>query len=93
MPLSACRPRDLPGRAYVERVIGSIRRERLFHEAGLRRTLSWYFSCYHGTRPHFSLEKDSPDPRSVQPPELGRVVAISESGDYNGPQFLDHAIS
>jgi hypothetical protein len=40
---------------YV-RLIGSIRRECLdhiivFNEAGLRRTLSEYFSYYHGTRP------------------------------------------
>ena len=78
-------PRSPWQRAYVERVIGSIRRECLdhvivFNEAGLRRTLSSYFPYYHGTRPHLSLEKDSPDPRAVQPPELGRVEAVPQVG-------------
>jgi transposase InsO family protein len=72
-------------RAYVERLIGSIRRECLDHviifsEASLRRMLSLYFSYYHGTRPHLALEKDSPQPRPVQPPELGRVVAVAQVG-------------
>ena len=47
-------PRSPWQRAYVERVIGSIRRECLDHvivfgEASLRRTLSCYFSYYHHT--------------------------------------------
>jgi transposase InsO family protein len=50
-------PRSPWQRAYVERVIGSIRRECLDHvivfgEAPWRRTLSSYFSYYHQTRPH-----------------------------------------
>ena len=78
-------PRSPWQRAYVERLIGSIRRECLDHvivfsEASLRRILSVYFSYYHRTRPHLALDKDSPEPRSVQPPELGRVVAIPEVG-------------
>jgi putative transposase len=78
-------PRSPWQRAYVERLIGSIRRECLdhmivFHEAGLRRILSAYFSYYHRTRPHLALDKDSPESRNVQPPELGRVVAIAEVG-------------
>ena len=78
-------PRSPWQRAYVERVIGSIRRECLDHvivfgEGSLRRTLSSYFSYYHRTRPHFSLEKDAPEPRPVQPPELGRVLALREVG-------------
>ena len=72
-------------RAYVERVIGSIRRECLDHvivfgEASLRRTLSSYFSYYHQPRPHLSLEKDAPEPRSIQGPELGRVIAVPQVG-------------
>ena len=55
-------PRSPWQRAYVERVIGSIRRECLdhvivFNEAGLRRMLSMYFPYYHETRPHLSLER------------------------------------
>src|SRR5580692_6728255 len=78
-------PRSPWQRAYVERVIGSIRRECLDHmivfgEASLRRTLSSYFSYYHDTRPHLSLEKDAPEPRPIQPPELGRVVALPRVG-------------
>src|SRR5262249_22040310 len=51
-------------RAYVERVIGSIRRECLDHvivlnEESLRRTLRSYFSYYHRSRLHLSLERDS----------------------------------
>jgi putative transposase len=78
-------PRSPWQRAYVERVIGSIRRECLDHvivfgEASLRRILSCYFSYYHQTRPHLSLEKDSPGPRPIQHPKLGPVVAIRQVG-------------
>src|SRR5437667_11068082 len=70
-------------RAYVERVIGSIRRECLDHgivldEEGLRRVLASYFSYYHRSRLHLSLDKDSPDPRPVQ--SLGTCFAIPEFG-------------
>jgi putative transposase len=51
-------------RAYVERVIGSIRRECLDHiivlnEASLRRTITSYLVYYHGARTHLSLDKDA----------------------------------
>ena len=60
--------------AYVERVIGSIRRECLdyiviFNERHLRRVLSTYIDYYHRSRTHLSLDKDCPDPRPVMPPE------------------------
>ena len=56
---------------YVERVIGSIRRECLDHtiifgEAHLRRTLKSYARYYNRARTHLSLEKDSPVPRPVE---------------------------
>ena len=78
-------PRSPWQRAYVERLIGSIRRECLDHmivcnETSLRRILTAYFSYYHATRPHLSLEKDSPEPRKVHPPELGRVISIPQVG-------------
>jgi putative transposase len=78
-------PRSPWQRAYVERLIGSIRRECLdhvivLHEAGLRRMLSSYFAYYHHTRPHLSLDKDAPESRKVQPPELGKVVSIPQVG-------------
>ncbi len=69
--------------AYVERVIGSIRRECLdyiviFNERHLRRVLSWYVDYYHRSRTHLSLGKDCPDPRPVTPPRVGRVVAFPQ---------------
>jgi len=78
-------PRSPWQRAYVERVIGSIRRECLdhvivFNEASLRRTLNLYFAYYHSSRTHLSLEKDSPEPRSIQPPAMGPVVAVPQVG-------------
>jgi transposase InsO family protein len=76
-------PRSPWQRAYVERVIGSIRRECLdhvivFNEESLRRTLRLYLSYYHKSRLHLSLDKDSPDPRPVQP--VGELVAFVEVG-------------
>jgi putative transposase len=69
--------------AYVERMIGSIRRECLdylviFNERHLRRVLSSYADYYHRSRTHLSLDKDCPDPRPVMPPGIGRVVAIPQ---------------
>jgi hypothetical protein len=69
----------------IERVIGTIRRECLDHliilnEAALHRHLKMLQEYYHSTRTHLSLEKDTPDSRSVQPPESGRVVAVPQVG-------------
>ena len=74
-------PRSPWQNAYVERVIGSIRRECLdhiliFNERHLRRVLSSYVDYYQGTRTHLSLDKDSPDSRPIMPPKIGKVVAI-----------------
>jgi putative transposase len=76
-------PRSPWQRAYVERVIGSIRRECLDHvivlsEESLRRTLRSYFSYYHRSRLNLSLERDSPESRSVQ--SIGRIVAFPQVG-------------
>jgi putative transposase len=75
-------PRYLP-RAYVERVIGTIRRECLdhvivFNEASLRRILSSCLDSYHQTRTHLWLGKDAPQSRPVQRPGSGRIVAIRQ---------------
>ena len=79
-----CSPRSPWQRAYVERVIGSIRRECLdqlvFHVSSLRRILRSYLDYYHRSRTHLSLKKDSPEPRSVQPEQMGRVVALPQVG-------------
>jgi hypothetical protein len=78
-------PRSPWQNAYVERVIGSIRRECLdhlviFNQRHLRRVLSSYFEYYHGSRTHLSLIKDSPDPRPIEPPDRGRVIACPRVG-------------
>jgi hypothetical protein len=70
---------------YVEHLAGSIRRECLDHvivsnQMGLRRILKLYFKYHERARTHLSLEKDAPIPRSVQSPELGRVVELPEVG-------------
>jgi putative transposase len=78
-------PRSPWQNAYVERVIGSIRRECLDHvvvigERHLRRILSKYVAYYNGTRTHLSLAKDAPEPRSVQPPAHGAVAEVPRVG-------------
>jgi len=70
---------------FVERLVGSIRRECLDHvivwnERSLRRTLQSYFAYYQRSRTHLSLGKDAPEPRAVEPPEQGCVVAIPQVG-------------
>jgi len=70
---------------YVERLIGSIRRECLDHvivlgERHLRRLLAAYLTYYHGTRTHLALEKDAPTTRRAQTPAEGPVVAFPEVG-------------
>jgi transposase InsO family protein len=71
--------------AYVERVIGSIRRECLDHivivnERHLRHVLASYVAYYHQTRTHLSLDKDCPEPRPTQPPRLGKINAVPQVG-------------
>ncbi len=70
---------------YVERVIGTLRRECLDHvlilgEAHLRRIIRQFLSYYHGARTHLALDKDAPETRAVQPPESGGVIEIPEVG-------------
>jgi putative transposase len=78
-------PRSPWQNPYVERLIGSIRGERLNHvivlgEKHLRGILKSYFEYYHRSRTHLSLAKDAPEPRAKQPPELGAVIEIAEVG-------------
>ncbi len=63
---------------FVERLIGSIRRECLDHlvimsEAHLHRTLQSYAAYYNKMRTHRSLDKDAPAPRAVQ--RLGDIAS------------------
>jgi len=78
-------PRAPWQRAYVERVIGTIRRECLDHlivynEASLCRHLKSFATYYHQTRTHLGLDKYSPESRPVQPPDLGPVIAVPQVG-------------
>ena len=72
-------PRSPWQNGYCERVIGSIRRECLDHviifdERHLKRVLREYVDYYHRSRTHLGLEKDCPEPRAAEPPEIGPVV-------------------
>ena len=65
-------PRSPWQNAYVERSIGSVRRECLdhvivFNAAGLRAILKSYIAYDTNSRTHLSLEKDSPVSRPISP--------------------------
>lgn len=65
---------------YVERVIGSIRREFLDHvivmnENHLRKLLKEYFHYYNYQRTHLGLNKDSPESRPVH--IVGKIEKIA----------------
>jgi transposase InsO family protein len=70
---------------YAERLIGTIRRELFDHvivssERHARRLL-WEFQVwYKRHRLHLALEKDAPDHRPVEPPEMGEVVSEPRLG-------------
>ena len=77
---------------YVERLIGSIRRECLdhtiiFNEKHLRQELKEYFCYYHECRTHLGLEKDCPQSRLVEPPELGPISAEPMAGGLHHRYF------
>jgi putative transposase len=65
---------------YVERLIGSIRRECLDHVIildgrHLKRVLKEYVDYYHQSRTHLGLEKDCPETRPIEPVEMGYIGA------------------
>jgi putative transposase len=72
--------------AFVERFIGSARRECfdhviVFNAASLHHLMTRYCSYHERSRTHLSLDKDTPIPRPVMPPAAGAVVfAIPEVG-------------
>jgi len=73
---SVCSPWQSP---YVERLIGTIRRECLdhfiiFNKAHLHRILTRYFEYYHRVRPHKSLAGDSPDGRPIE--DDGKIISM-----------------
>ncbi|MDH3315931.1 MAG: integrase core domain-containing protein [Gammaproteobacteria bacterium] len=78
-------PRSPWQNPYVERLIGTLRRECFDHVIVLnashaKRILTGYLHYYHRWRTHLSLAMDSPDSRPVQPPDLGAVVEFQDAG-------------
>jgi putative transposase len=71
---------------YVERLIGSIRRDCInamiiLNEAHLRHILAEYLAYYHEDRTHLGLGKETPAGRSVQEkPDKAKVVALPRLG-------------
>jgi transposase InsO family protein len=78
-------PRSPWQNPFAERLIGTLRRDCLDHvivfgEVHLRRVLRDYLVYYHGCRTHLSRDKDSPEPRPVEPPDHGEIVETSMVG-------------
>ena len=71
--------------AFAERVLGTLRRECFDHvmvlnERHARRLLGEFRDWYNQDRVDLALRKDAPDHRPVEPPELGRIVALPRLG-------------
>jgi transposase InsO family protein len=65
---------------FVERFIGSLRRECLDHvvvlnERHLHRIVSEYLTYYHWARTHLSLGRNAPAPRAIEAATAGHVVS------------------
>jgi putative transposase len=76
-------PRSPWQNPYVERFIGSVRRECLdhvivFNAAGLPRVLNLYLEYYERPRTHLSLDKDAPISRGVSRQTNGRIIGIPQ---------------
>jgi len=71
---------------YVERLIGSIRRDCMnfmiiLNEAHLKRVLTGYLAYYHQDRTHLGLGKETPAGRSVlNKPDNAKVAAFPRLG-------------
>ncbi len=62
-----------------------MRRDCLDHiialnERQVRRILGRYVAYYHEDRTHLGLVKDTPEPRGIEAPEAGKVVALPRVG-------------
>ncbi|MBF0420826.1 MAG: DDE-type integrase/transposase/recombinase [Magnetococcales bacterium] len=80
---------------YVERMIGSVRRDALDHvivlnEDHLKRVMEGYLAYYHHSRTHLGLKKDCPEHRPVQTKDSGKIVTISHLGGLHH-QYLRKA--
>ena len=66
-------------------MIGSIRRECLDHflilnETHLYRLLRAYVAYYNAVRAHQALDNNSPQPRDIDPPPGGWIIAFPQVG-------------
>ena len=78
-------PRSPGKRAYVERTIGTIRRECLndvivVDERSLCPHLQSFVDYYRRSRTHLGLAKDAPEPRPIQSADMERVIAMPGVG-------------
>ena len=78
-------PRSPWQNPYVERLIGSMRRECVDHvivlnERALRQLLRSYIDYCQHWRTHLALGKAPPVSRAVEPPPLGEVIARAHVG-------------
>jgi transposase InsO family protein len=74
-------PRSPWQNPYVERLIGTLRRECLdhviiFNDRQLERVLREYVEYYHAHRTHRALEHDCPLPRPIEAPGQGKIVEL-----------------
>lgn len=78
-------PRSPWQNPFMERMIGTIRRDCLDHvivlnETHLKGVLQDYFDYYHNCRTHMALNRDSPKTRDVHPTECGNVITFPMVG-------------
>ena len=52
----------------------------ILNEKHLKHVLDEYVEYYNTARPHQSLDRNSPEPREVEPPENGRVISTPYLG-------------
>jgi len=81
---------------YIERLIGSVRRECLDHvivmgERHLRRVMREYVEYYNENRTHLGLAKDCPIPRDVEPPDVGPIRQRSMVGGLHHRYYREAA--
>ncbi len=87
-------PRSPWQNPFVERVIGTIRRELLDHvivldDGHLRRRLRSYLR-YYGSRTHLALDKDAPEPRALESADRRRILALPLVGGLHH-RYVRHA--
>jgi putative transposase len=78
-------PRSRWQNAFVERLIGTFRRELLDHvivlnESHLEKLIAEFLVYYQESRPHSSLADNFPVPRDIDPPQNGDAVSIPMVG-------------